>query len=77
MLKYSVLIFVEKIHIKCNIWRVAVRPSYILGAWFLKVKIDSCIIRLRRTGRVSDVNLVTFRPEMAKWRVHAGGKAES
>jgi hypothetical protein len=28
-LKYSVLIFVEKIYIKCNIWRVAVRPSYI------------------------------------------------
>jgi hypothetical protein len=28
-LKYSVLIFVEKIYIKCNIWRVAVRSSYI------------------------------------------------
>jgi hypothetical protein len=28
-LKYSVLIFVEKKYIKCNIWRVAVRPSYI------------------------------------------------
>jgi hypothetical protein len=28
-LKYSVLIFAEKIYIKCNIWRVAVRPSYI------------------------------------------------
>ena len=28
-LKYSVLIFVEKKNIKCNIWRVAVRPSYI------------------------------------------------
>jgi hypothetical protein len=28
-LKYSVLIFVEKIYIKCNMWRVAVRPSYI------------------------------------------------
>ena len=28
-LKYSVLTFVEKIYIKCNIWRVAVRPSYI------------------------------------------------
>jgi hypothetical protein len=29
-LKYPVLIFVEKnIYIKCNIWRIAVRPSYI------------------------------------------------
>jgi len=28
-LKYSALIFVEKKYIKCNIWRVAVRPSYI------------------------------------------------
>jgi len=28
-LKYSVLIFVGKIYIKCNIWRVAVHPSYI------------------------------------------------
>jgi hypothetical protein len=36
-LKYSVLIFVEK-YIKCNIWRVAVHPSYIEDARFLKVK---------------------------------------
>jgi hypothetical protein len=28
-LKYSVLIFVGKKYIKCNIWRVAVCPSYI------------------------------------------------
>jgi hypothetical protein len=28
-LKYSELIFVEKKYIKCNVWRVAVRPSYI------------------------------------------------
>jgi len=28
-LKYSVLMFVEKKYTKCNIWRVAVRPSYI------------------------------------------------
>jgi len=28
-LKYSVLIFVVKKYIKCNIWRVAVRLSYI------------------------------------------------
>jgi hypothetical protein len=32
-LRYSVLIIVEKMYIKRNIWRVAVRPS-----WFLKVK---------------------------------------
>ena len=37
-LKYSVLISVEKIYIKCNIWKVAVRPSYIQDAQFLKVK---------------------------------------
>jgi len=37
-LKYSVFIFVEKKYIKCNIWRVAVRPSYIQDARFLKVK---------------------------------------
>ena len=36
-LKYSVLIVVEKKYIKCNIWRVAVRPSYIQDAQFLKV----------------------------------------
>jgi len=28
-LKYFVLIFVEKKYKKCNIWKVAVRPSYI------------------------------------------------
>jgi hypothetical protein len=28
-LKYSVLIFVKNIYIKCNVWRVAVRRSYI------------------------------------------------
>jgi hypothetical protein len=37
-LKYSVLRVGEKIYIKCNIWRVAVRPSYIWDAGFLKVK---------------------------------------
>jgi hypothetical protein len=37
MFKYSVLIVVEKKYIKCNIWRVAVRPSYISDARFLKV----------------------------------------
>jgi hypothetical protein len=36
-LKYSVLIVVEKIYIKWNIWRVAVRPSYTYDARFLKV----------------------------------------
>jgi hypothetical protein len=35
--KYSVLIVVEKIYIKCNIWRVVVGPSYIWDAGFLKV----------------------------------------
>jgi hypothetical protein len=37
-LKYSVLILKKKKYIKCNIWRVAVCPSYIQDARFLKVK---------------------------------------
>ena len=40
--KYSVLIFFEKIYIKCNIWGVAIRPSYMYDARFLKVKLVSC-----------------------------------
>jgi hypothetical protein len=43
-LKYSVLIFVEKIYIKYKIWRVAVRPSYIKDARFLKVNVQWCVI---------------------------------
>jgi len=39
-LKYSVLIVVEKKYIKCNIWRVAVRLSYIWDARFLKVNVN-------------------------------------
>jgi hypothetical protein len=35
-LKYPVLKVVEK-YIKCNIWRVAVRPSFIQDARFLGV----------------------------------------
>ena len=38
-LKNSVLIVVEKKYIKCNIWRVAVRPSYIQNARFLKINL--------------------------------------
>jgi len=34
--------FVEKKYIKCNIWRIAVRPSFILDARFLKVKAWVC-----------------------------------
>ena len=49
-LKYSVLIFVGKKYIKCNIWRVAVGPSYIWDARFLKVK--SKINLLKPTGYV-------------------------
>jgi lambda repressor-like predicted transcriptional regulator len=37
-LKFSVLIFVEKKYIKCNIWRLGLRPSYIWDARFLRVK---------------------------------------
>ena len=39
--------FVEKIYIKCNVWRVAVRPSYIQDGRFLKVK-DSNISNLMK-----------------------------
>jgi hypothetical protein len=38
MFKILILIFVEKKYIKCNILRVAVCPSYIWDARFLKVK---------------------------------------
>jgi len=39
--------FVEKkyIYIKCNIWRVALRPSYIQDARFLKVKTTVALTR--------------------------------
>jgi len=62
-LKYSVLIFVEKKYIKCNIWRVAVCPFYIWDARFLKVKVllgtvlaakypGNCKLSLRLSSRV-------------------------
>jgi hypothetical protein len=38
--KLSTYICLKK-YIKCNIWRVAVRPSYIQDAWFFKVKTNS------------------------------------
>jgi hypothetical protein len=44
MLKILLLIVVEKIYIKCNIWRVTVRPSNIKDAGFLKVKKDSAVL---------------------------------
>jgi hypothetical protein len=34
-----------KKYIKCNIWRVAVRPSYIWDARFLKVNTDDCLCK--------------------------------
>jgi hypothetical protein len=37
--------FVEKIYIKCNIWRVAVCLSYIWDTKFLKVNVK-CMGRL-------------------------------
>ena len=50
-LKYSVLIVVEKIYIKCNIWRAAVRPSYIEDARFLKV--NACYVQGDSGGRIN------------------------
>jgi hypothetical protein len=43
-LKHSVLIFVEKIYIKCNIWRAVVCPSCIWDAKFLKIKVEKIIM---------------------------------
>ena len=37
MFKILSTYIVEKIYIKCNSWRVAVRPSYIQDARFFKV----------------------------------------
>jgi len=59
-LKYSVLIFVEKIYIKCNTWRVAVRPSYIWDARFLKVK------------RRYQLNLISFVLEFFTSKIYNG-----
>jgi hypothetical protein len=54
-LKYSVLIVVEKnIYIKCNICRVAVRPSYIYDGRFLKVN-EHC-----RNIILSDIRLLSL-----------------
>jgi hypothetical protein len=51
-LKYSVLTVVEKKQIKFNIWKVAVRPSYIWDARFLKVKKQHGIFRLLKNETV-------------------------
>jgi hypothetical protein len=40
MLKILSTYILLKKYIKCNIWRVAVRPSYIWDARFLKVKFE-------------------------------------
>ena len=63
-LKYSVFIFVEKIYIKCNIWRVAVRPSYIKDARFLEVKLNSstCFERNPLIIRRSTTQIVHMQP---------------
>jgi hypothetical protein len=45
-LKYSVIIFVEQKYIKCNIWRVAVRPSSIWDARFLKVNTSNLFTKI-------------------------------
>ena len=47
------LYLLKKIYIKCNIWRVAVRPSYIWDTRFLKVKGRSfgfLVINVRNHG---------------------------
>jgi len=62
-LKYSVIIVVEKIYIKCNIWRVAVRPSYIWDAGFLKV--NRTVHSHRKTEKV-------FLTNRDIWCVHHG-----
>jgi hypothetical protein len=44
MFKILITYICWKKYIRYNIWRVAVRPSYIQDAWFLKVKIPSTYI---------------------------------
>ena len=50
-----------KKYIKCKIWRVAVRPSYIEDAWFLKVKVwphslaEQTQISILSKSRVSNI----------------------
>jgi hypothetical protein len=39
-LNFITPIFVEFIYITCSVWRVAVRPSYIKDARFLKVNMS-------------------------------------
>jgi hypothetical protein len=60
-LKYSVLIFVEKIYTKCDIWRVAVRPSYIWDARLLKVKWTRPFRRKMKSGFCACAN--TFQTQ--------------
>jgi hypothetical protein len=79
-LKYSVLIFVEKKYIKCNIWRVVVRPSYIWDARFLKANsVILCLLiclmlfglNSRQVGQVKSSNYRHFLGRLAGSRQHA------
>jgi hypothetical protein len=70
-LKYSVFIFVEKIYIKCNFWRVVVRPSNIYDAGFLKVKSEkffraeftlhqNCVVRMNQIPETNKYQTPNF-----------------
>jgi hypothetical protein len=57
-LKYSLLMFAEIKYIKCNIWRVAVSPSYIWDARFLKVK--TSLLKMFPSIRCQNNLVLTF-----------------
>ena len=51
----------RKKYIKCNIWRVAIRPSYIWDARFLKVNIHALTDYNKYCVVLKCFNLVTVR----------------
>ena len=54
----------KKIYIKCNIWRVAVRPSYIEDARFLKVKAARPTARSITEQTRSNTQVALFNTKM-------------
>ena len=53
-----------KKYIKCNIWRVAVCPSYIQDAWFLKVRAQ----RLKWLGHIQRLDQARPTRKLLDWK---------
>ena len=53
-----------KIYIKCNIWRVVVRPSYIQDAGFLKVKAQ----RIKWLGHIQRMDQARPNRNLLDWK---------